>query len=87
MEITCPKCSECFPIEAKSVIPKTQTLFLEMECKSEIICAKTIGKSILSMEALQREVAKEIGVNVCVFIKSIELLPNKIKIGFIIARV
>lgn len=62
-------------------------LFLEMQCEGEIFCAETVGKSILSMEAIQREVAKEMGVNVCVFIKSIELVPHKIKIGFIIARV
>ena len=82
MEIKCPKCSETFGVEAHACVPKEQVMYMKLTCKSELFAAKTIGESIVNMEKLQRAVAKEIGAKVCVFLKSVEVKPHEITIGF-----
>jgi hypothetical protein len=81
MEIKCPKCNEPFNIEAHACVPN-QTMYMKITCKSELFAARTIGESIVNMEALQRAVAKNLGYKVAVFLKSVELKPNEITIGF-----
>ena len=82
MEIKCPKCNEPFNVEAHAYVPKDQTMYMKLTCKSELFAARTIGESIVNMEALQRGVAKNLGYKVAVFLKSVELKPNEITIGF-----
>ena len=82
MEIKCPKCNEPFNVEAHACVPKDQTMYMKLTCKSELFAARTIGESIVNMEALQRGVAKNLGYKVAVFLKSVELKPNEITIGF-----
>lgn len=87
MNITCPECKAEFNVESSAVIPKEQTLYMTLGYESDLLCAKSLGASIVAMEKLQRAVAADIGFKCVVFIKSIDYKPKKIKIGFTITKV
>lgn len=86
VEIKCPKCSESFHVERYALVPKEQTFYMELTSVSELFPSSTIGQAINHMNALLVGVAKNMGDKVETFIKSIDVKPNKIKIGFEIIR-
>lgn len=86
MKTKCPSCNHDYEVEAGTVVPESQTLTLSLGYDSELICARSLGKAILSMEQIQRSVAKEIGFNVTVFIKAIVTEPKKLTVEFVIAK-
>lgn len=86
MNVTCPKCSEAFPVVAEAVIPKTQVMHMKLTSESELFSADAVGKAMSNMTKVQVEVARELGVKVCVFLRSVVLTPHEIKIGFQIVQ-
>lgn len=86
MTTKCPHCTTEFDVQPGCVVPETQRMTLTLGYESEWICARSLGKSILSMEEIQRRVAKEIGIDVTVFVSSITLKPKEISVEFVIAK-
>jgi hypothetical protein len=86
MNISCPKCSESFPVVAEALIPDSQTMHLKLTFASELCSAEVIGKAIVNMEKLQRGVAHNMGINVQVFLKDFEVKPHEVTIGFAIIQ-
>ncbi len=86
-KIKCPHCNEEFGIAYMSTIQEEDVVYLHYKGKSELIDAKTIGKLILNMDALEIAIAKDLGFKSVVFIKSIEYIPPEITIGFLITEV
>jgi hypothetical protein len=79
-----PHCHSGFSVNLSSVIPSEQVIYLSMECESSYFGAKLIGDQITNMERMLRSMAKEAGAKVFVFLKSIELVEQKINIGFLV---
>jgi hypothetical protein len=87
MNAECPKCGEQFQVAITAVVPDEQVLYLELKSESEYFAAKTVGKVIANMEAVLKEVANNVGEKVVVFLKSVDLKPNTITVGLMIAKV
>ena len=84
MKTQCPHCQKDYEVEAACTIPESQEISLTLKCESEYFGAESIGKVITNMAAIQEGVAKNLGVKVSAFIKSIDLKPNEITIRFFI---
>lgn len=85
-KLKCPDCQHEIEVSLESVIPASQVLHMELESHSEFFSADSIGRAISSMAAIQTGVAKNLGSEVAVFIKSIEVTPGKMRIGFLITN-
>lgn len=82
MLLECPECKAAFECAVTASIPKDQTLYMKLSWDSELLDAATIGEAITNMQKLQVEVAKANGIKVAVFLKSVDLKPREITIGF-----
>jgi hypothetical protein len=82
--VECPQCYHGFYVSPTFCVPKEQVIYLEMGGTSEFFSAELIGQQILNMEKLLRCIAKDAGAKCVVFMKSIELEPNKVKLGFLV---
>ncbi len=86
MKTECPSCKHAYEVEGVAVVPKSQVLTMKLGYESEFICAESLGKAILNMEIIQRQVAKKIGVKVVVFVRSIITKPKELSVEFQIIR-
>jgi hypothetical protein len=84
VSVNCPHCSKDFEIEPSVSIPKEQVIYLSMESTNTFFPPDVIGGQIQNMGKLLQSVAKDIGGKIAVFVKSIELDENKVKIGFLV---
>lgn len=85
--IKCPKCESEFQVSLDAVVPKEQTITMELRLSSNVISAKAAGQTILNFEKLQRAIAKDIGANLHVFIKAINLTEKVLTIQFFLTTV
>ena len=88
LEITCPKCSERFPMGLKAVIPASQKMTAKLTLQRDgMIGATTLGKFMDNMAKVLKESAKSLGGKVEVFIGDVRCEDNAVEVTFVIVGV
>ena len=82
--VVCPECAAEFNVGLETVVPDEQIFSMKLQSKNELLSADTVGGTITSLAKLLGTVAKDVGVPVHVFIKSMEVKPNEVTVGMLI---
>ncbi len=82
MKTKCPTCQDEFEVQLSAVVPEGQIMHMKLVSETELFDAETIGKTLINFAKLQKEFGKSVGIKVETFLKSLDLSPKEITIGF-----
>lgn len=87
--ITCPHCEKEFGVSAKSVIPPEQRMSVRLTLEEGMsgISAKTLGEHISATESLLRNVAKDMGSKISVFVEDVRFEAKTIEMDYFLTEV